>query len=325
LKETKKDDIIVIGGGEVFFARWGILASFIFPWFHRLYKSRFFNKLERKINFTSYIFAGKELYSPYVPEINVSTFYISVGGQFNVSTSFESKNRLKYWLGNAKSLSVRDERTLDSLKKENIKSKLIPDSAILMSKLFPKQELLTLKSSELKTPDFNYIFLQIALNKGPKDIQYFIEELSKIASNLSLKIVCCPIGLASGHDDPLILKEMVSLSSDWLYIEPKNLYDIMFLISNSKLYVGTSLHGAITAFSYTIPIVPLNKKIKKLNSFVQTWTSEIYISTVDFESIHDGVQNSFKKWNESKASELVATYQNMIEDYFREINLLMKS
>lgn len=318
-KRYKKDDVIVIGGGEVFFSRWSILLSFIYPSYNFLYNQRVFKKIESITNLTSYLFGGQGSYSPYVPEFSQRTIYIGCGGQFNEHMSLSQKNKLKSCLNKSKFLSVRDKRTFDSLSNENIAVKLMPDSAIVMSKIFKKQELKLLKTLDDKIQDHDYIFLQLALTKGPNNIESFVSDLSKVAEQRKLKVICCPIGLVPGHDDHIILQKMVQLSENWIYVEPHNIYDIMFLIAFSKLYVGTSLHGAITAFAYGLPIVPLNKKIKKLSSFVQTWTCDIYIDSIDFHDIQWGVEEAFKKWNPNKASLLLSDQQKEVEVNFEEI------
>lgn len=322
-RNISKDDIIVIGGGEVFFSRWSLLVSFIYPFYNYFFKWRLFKKIELFTNATSHIMGGKGSYTPYVPNFRVPTYYIAVGGQFNKGMNTSEKESIKQQLNNSKSLSVRDLRTLEALEKENIKCKLIPDSAILMSKIYSKNKLEKLITLDKKNCNTKFIFLQVAVNKGPENLKKFVNELSEIAKRKSLKVICCPIGLASGHDDHIILKKMVNISDDWIYIHPKNIFDIMFLISSAKLYIGTSLHGAITAFAYGIPIVPLNKKIKKLDSFVNTWANNIYINSVDFDQIQDSVEKAIQKWDAKKGLKLLNEQQRIVEKHFEEIKKSM--
>ena len=48
-----------------------------------------------------------------------------------------------------------------------------------------------------------------------------------------------------------------------------NIYDIMWLIKHSALYVGTSLHGTITALSFEVPFVAHGPV--KLKNYLETW------------------------------------------------------
>src|SRR5699024_2081618 len=71
---------------------------------------------------------------------------------------------------------------------------------------------------------------------------------------------------------------------DFIFIMPRNIYEIMGLIAFSKVYLGTSLHGAITAMSYLVPAIGLNRKVHKLESYMRTWVSTQY-SNLDFHEI----------------------------------------
>jgi len=61
-------------------------------------------------------------------------------------------------------------------------------------------------------------------------------------------------------------------NESWFITAPEDLdiWEIMALIARSSLYVGTSLHGYITAFAFGIPRLGLGK-IKKLTGFRDTW------------------------------------------------------
>ena len=58
----------------------------------------------------------------------------------------------------------------------------------------------------------------------------------------------------------------------------------MYLIANSKAYIGTSLHGAITSMSYAVPHVGLI--VEKLDAYLHTWGVEGNNFAVAFNQIH---------------------------------------
>src|SRR3546814_10504133 len=66
----------------------------------------------------------------------------------------------------------------------------------------------------------------------------------------------------------------------------------MYLIANAGFYVGTSLHGAITAMSYAVPYVGV--AVPKLHSYLQTWGVGGINHTVPLEGIHDGVNRALQ-------------------------------
>lgn len=324
LKEVNSQfDILVIGGGEVFFPKWAKLYSFINPIFGSLLKIKFISTIENKIAFASIFLSGKRSYSPYVPYFDIPTVYLSVGGQFPKNIDQSVKDRIVDQLQKSVWLSVRDKRTFRALEKEGLECRLIPDTATLISKVYPLDKVVGLSKIAKETTDKSYIFLQLGINKAPKDIDLFIDQISKLAKRESLQVLCCPIGLAAGHRDDIILKRMVSKSDGWIYIQPNNIFDIINLIAHSKVYIGTSLHGAITAFAYNVPIVPLNKSILKLNSFVDTWAKEFYINSVDFTDVSKAFYRAFEKWDAVKAKNELLRQQKFLIDSFSELKVIL--
>ena len=43
------------------------------------------------------------------------------------------------------------------------------------------------------------------------------------------------------------------------------------MISEAAFYLGTSLHGAITAISFAVPHMPFTNQVVKLKEFLMTW------------------------------------------------------
>ena len=54
--------------------------------------------------------------------------------------------------------------------------------------------------------------------------------------------------------------------------ENLNIYEIMYIESQSKCFIGTSLHGNITAISYEVNNIGIDKSVKKLDEFLKTWS-----------------------------------------------------
>jgi polysaccharide pyruvyl transferase WcaK-like protein len=87
-----------------------------------------------------------------------------------------------------------------------------------------------------------------------------------------LELLLLPIGYASGHDDHQFLSkihDIESLESALLF--DLNMWEIMSLIKNSTIFIGTSLHGVVTAMSFGTPYIGLNPNIVKLQSFLEDW------------------------------------------------------
>src|SRR5690606_24873007 len=132
--------------------------------------------------------------------------------------------------------------------------------------------------------------------KGPDDLKRFVQDIN-LFKEKGFEIICSPIGLAPGHNDNIILKKLCNADKSWHYLEPKTIDDTIYLISKSSLYIGTSLHGAITAFSYNKPFIGLNKKVKKLDSYIQTWWAPLIDGCIDFSELNRKILNIYDNWN----------------------------
>ncbi len=283
---------VVIGGGEVLFVDWGSLFAFISLNYSKLLYRYIYSEIELKFNLTRFFLTNGKVFVPFAPKKrelskkdNIKIFYNSVGGTFLNSRLRNQAHRFKDSLLSADYISVRDNRVKKSLLERGINSVVSPDSAILISRIFPKASLkakITFLPIELKD---NYIFLQIGKPYVPKNPDKFSNDLKIICTELNCKIVLCPIGMAPRHEDHVFLKQFSEKSELFEFIMPNCIFDIMYLIANSKLFLGTSLHGLITAQSFEVPFIPLNKNVTKVDEYCKTWTYKNIDSCLDYKDI----------------------------------------
>lgn len=309
---------LVIGGGEVFFANWRTLYSFINPIYAQLIKMPFFKKLDFKFNLTNLLLSGNRVVVPFCPAIkelkndSLKIYYSSVGGSFSGNTANGYNLKIAETLYKSSLLSVRDKRTFESMEEMNLMPKLTPDSAIIMSCFFKKDDLIN-KLSFVKLPTSRkYIFLQIGRHKGPNNLESFAVDLKKLSKELNLEVILCPIGKAPRHEDNIILKKLNKIEKSFYYINPKNIFDIMYLISNSALYMGTSLHGMITAQSYDVPFVGLNPKLAKVQSYISTWIDEKMIC-LPFDEIFI-TETIYKEWDFNSIKEKTLIQKRLVKE-----------
>jgi hypothetical protein len=320
LKQSKiKGGKVVIGGGEVFFANWSKLYSFISPTYAKLLQKKWFKKLNLKFNIAKRLLISNKVDVPFAPSLfelqnkNINIYYSSVGGNFVGNYESNSNLRLKKTLEEASLLSVRDKRTQESMNLMGLNVKLVPDSALIMSDIFNKESLID-KVSIKHLPQQKYIFVQIGRYKGPKDIESFSRDLMSLSSRLNLEVVLCPIGKAPGHEDDKILKIIKENYTEFNFIDPQNIFDVMFLIANSSLYMGTSLHGVITAQSFEVPFIGLNPNLVKVDSYIKTWISK-EMDCLSFEDINKA-EKLFNSWDFQKlktftANQKAEVYENL--------------
>jgi len=213
----------------------------------------------------------------------------SLGGSGLKKEHFERYDFLKEKLNQSDYLAVRDNTTLANLKENGVAAQLFPDSAILMSEFYPIEVLEKKITPEVrayvKAHRENYVYFQINKKTTVGKEGLIAAQLDKIYQNGKVEICLCPIGKALNHDDHLALAVVKGkMESPATYFDAENIWDIMYLIANSKAYIGTSLHGAITALSYAVPHVGL--KVEKLEAYLHTWGAKGNDFAVDFTKIH---------------------------------------
>ena len=322
IKDVKNnEDTIVMGGGAIFFSRWRDLYSYINPIYSLITKNRLLNRIDKLLKVNKIFFFQTKNDFPFVPNFECKTIYISVGGAFNSNQNNNDRDYIKKQLNKSTSLSVRDKRTFKSLKDNGIVSEIIPDTAVLISKVF-KEEVIrnNIKLIEVKrSKNQKYMLLQLCRYKGPKDLYKFVNDVNLIAHKYNLKVICCPIGYALGHEDHIILKKLCKIDSTWEFIPASNIYEIMYLISNAEFFMGTSLHGLITAFSFLKPAIALNENVLKIDSFIETWCSEFYSGSIDYNELNIKAEYALNKWDRSKAQSKLLFCQDKVEEYFHKL------
>ena len=94
----------------------------------------------------------------------------------------------------------------------------------------------------------------------------------------------------------------------------------MYLIANSRFFAGTSLHGNITAMSYAVPHIGLNREISKLDNYLKTWDLEGQNHCIDFEELYNEfkiISKISEKKLKDKGNELVnLTIRNFEEIFY---------
>lgn len=325
LSEIKKSKgKLVIGGGEVFFADWKTLYGFINPFYARCMNNKWLFNKEKRFRLAKLFLVLNGVAIPFCPSKEelkndeIEIYYSSVGGSYPYGKSNNEINTIKRALNDASLISVRDKRTEIELKKLSIKSEIVPDSALLISDIFTEEYIRKNLKADVSRLNRPYIFLQMGINKGPKDLEKFVEDVKKISEELELEVVLCPIGIALGHQDDIILKKLKRINDSFYYFEPKNIFDIMMLISKASLYMGTSLHGVITAQAFQTPFIGLNEKLIKVDKYTKTWIGEEY-SSLPFNEVLK-VIDIYENWNFSKLLEKTEEQKKLVR---KNIDLIL--
>ncbi len=322
-----RDSIVIVVGGEVLQANWATLHYFLGTKINYVYN--FVEKLlpnySKKVNkLISLIVLRPKNYYPFVLSKKAlkikKVIYNSVGGSSSVKSY---SNRMLSLLAESDYFSIRNKPAYDILHEKVESVKLVPDTAVIMSKYYPKASLKKHLSSALTSGASKYIFVQI--NKGylGQDIDTFTSELDKLSEELKCKLVLCPIGIAAGHEDPFALDVLNSrLKCNAILIKEPDIEEIMAHIAYSELYIGTSLHGVITAMSFCVPYLGL--RAGKVDEYLNTWGVEGLNSIAKENEVFNRAKSAIvtpaSVLNDSKEKQF-----KLVEDQFLQIKNIINS
>ena len=147
------------------------------------------------------------------------------------------------------------------------------------------------------------------------DFKDYAASLKKIQQKMGWKILIQPIGYACG-DQEIIEKFKATYQEGFIYpTEHFTQYEILALIANAALYVGTSLHGAIVSNSYGVPNVVVNSShFNKIEGFIKMLGRE---ETRVFKP--KDIYNAFRVALNMDSSIIVAEKIEEVEEHFDKL------
>jgi hypothetical protein len=282
------EDLLIVAGGEVLSATWGDIVGYLMP-------SDFLRKIEARIRrrigekLASWFYAKAFRFPSPLPFVigdgdypQVRVLYNAVGGSHLLNSSKYTQTESTHRLKKSSYLSVRDNQTKLLLAEHGCPSAVLsPDSAIVLSDVFPRSVVDQKASARIKSvvrSSEEYVCFQSSDAAARGNESVIADQIIRICDELKVKCIFFDIGTATGHGDQEVVKRMSKLDglqSIAKFVHCATMFDVMSIISGSKLYLGTSLHGAITALSYDRPVIGLKpSEILKLREFLTTWAHE---------------------------------------------------
>lgn len=328
-------DVIIFAGGEIFGANYigtyiSLLTNkadiFLFRVMRKL-KELFGINIGNKISKCK--LGGTTLlpWSYFPKSSNQIVFYNAIGCNGVNRLSQNEKEELKKVVLGSRLFSVRDFESKNNMERlTGTEIKVIPDTAIFMSEMFPVTVLkakVTEYTKALQIQYKRYYVLQSSKSVGRKIKNEIVSIIKDVYKTSKVKCVLLPIGRAAGHDDEELLREIHSeCPKESVYIEKSSIYDIMYIIANARCYLGTSLHGAITAASYGVPHTELWEYVDKLNSFLRTWetTSVVSIDSVPKAMSFILDDDIDKTLNTERINQMKRSVNNYFDDIISCIN-----
>jgi len=329
--EGREHTSIIVAGGEAVAVTWSSLLLALNNVFKRTH--RFHHRINKVFDLNA--FAKRVLHGQTdLPFVFTSSdfqgvdnvIFNSLGGSELDPAIFDRFPGLGDKLRHVDYFAVRDEATQRNLAAQGVRTSMYPDSAILMSKFYPGPILAGRVSPQIgqyvAERQGTYLFFQIKNNHAKNNELRIAQQLDALVERHPDVHLCfCPIGKALNHDDHLALQRIAPLlKHPCTVFDEVTIWDIMYLIAHAKAYMGTSLHGAITAMSYAVPYVGLT--VRKLNSYLQTWGVEGINHTVSFEELREGFEKAIgvdsASLNQSREQQIQAA-----EDSFLRIKRLV--
>lgn len=165
---------------------------------------------------------------------------------------------------------VRDEPSRAHLGLDEAKCGVVPDTGFLVSQVFPKPSLdgifEAVRERCALPPDYVAAHLSPATAQL-SDAAEAAEELEALAERAELPIVLLPLGPV--HGEVAFLNGVAAACRARFHVTPPlHPLETAALIARARAFVGTSLHGNITAFAYEVPATAVNTRdLAKLKRF----------------------------------------------------------
>lgn len=177
-------------------------------------------------------------------------------------------------------ISVRDSEAKKVLEKavEANRINVVPDSVLSIRDVITRNDLNPeFESLKLDIDPQNYVFFQGNSAIKDNELEVCANTLKKIKEETGYKIILQSIGYSLG-DYEVLEKIYNYYPRDFILCKHHNQYEILSLISNASLYIGTSLHGGITANSYGVNNILYNvNRYNKIEGFAKLMDREKFM------------------------------------------------
>lgn len=277
--QTAAPHNVIIGGGDLLRADWNVFASHYSANSHGSYRSlrrsigpvkalsylvrtkvprgepaTFFTTRFRA-RWLNYANAGPFLIDSERLPRGSTVSYLSCGVPHEFTHA--ERESVRRTLNQSRFIYLRDEQSAEKLRRAGVEREIhvAPDLAITLSDQFDKKEQRRRGREIVSTlgidPESSFLCFQCKPYPDFREDE-IVEQLKRYHERTKRAVVLLPIGHC--HGDAPFLKGLAHRSSGSLkYADIYSVADIMSVIAASDMFIGTSLHGNVTASSYGIP------------------------------------------------------------------------
>lgn len=196
--------------------------------------------------------------------------YLSCGVPHHFKTT--EVDAVRRALDEAEFIYLRDQCSAEKLRRAGVKKELhvAADLILLLSDQFKHADEVRKGRNRVSklgvSPERRFICFQSQPYPGFNEAE-IATQLIKFREKTDLEIVLLPLGRC--HGDYVFLKRIAEMSGGKLTLaDLYSIFDCLSVIAASDRYVGTSLHGNITAFSFGIPILYGPLPVDKAEGFL---------------------------------------------------------
>lgn len=274
---------LLVGGGDILRTDTRTLASHYEKEYLKVKLRNILNKIRYKLfgcndlvsefqqRFLSYSTIGPYLIDKSCFPALENVYYCSCGVPFPFTEA--EKDGVRRVMGKASFIYVRDAQSANKLLDAGVGNAIhvAPDLIVCLSDFY---------QYGAEKEKGRKILQQFGVDTGKRiicfqthrhfflgDEQELLKELRYLQETLGYEVVLMPIGYC--HGDDYSLQWLASIAEIPLkYIPAYSIHDMISILAASDAFVGTSLHGNITAFSFGLPHVFGPAGIDKAEGFL---------------------------------------------------------
>ena len=339
---------LVIGGGDILRTDWDLVAQ------HYGRSSRLTQKrlrhaigtgaalgytLSKSTNFFAkrfrerwmdYAAAGPFLIHPRALPKQTNVAYVSCGVPHEFCS--DELGAVRETLEHASLIALRDEQSAEKLVAAGINCELrvAPDLVVTLSDQFDRSEWSIHARKILSRfgvrEDRPILCFQSQPYPGflESDI---LRELKCYQERRNVEIVALPLGYC--HGDHEFLQSLARQSNGIVkYADVYSIFDMLAIIAASDVFVGTSLHGNITAFSFGIPHVFGPLPVAKAEGFLKVTNLPVELKMHSWNELNDKIDCAETLGHDfflTKAHEAKARVYELIDEMICSIQRNNKS
>jgi hypothetical protein len=222
----------------------------------------------------------------------------------------------------ADAVGVRDRATQAQLRAAGIPARLMPDPVVMVAELFGddigRRAAGGGVAEVLHTFPQGYLAVQFSADFGDDaTLAEMAAQLDALVQATGYGIVFFCAGVAPWHDDPACFQRVSARMQHRTarFFRSLDIWDICALISASRGYLGSSLHGRIVAMAFALPRLNLvhSMEVSKQASYASTWENAGMPLAVQVQGIAQGMQDALGTDERSrmhKARELAECYRH---------------